>query len=108
MLQAQPGLNVISGPTRASRARTGGAADRAQTGKVLLVGYGASDAIAGVEFGCLVLATSPRRRPARGRLAVQALVTALRTGTEQRRRRPVAPLPNGGIVTKANAEPVHG
>ena len=63
MLQAQPGLNVITGSDQGMEGATVALSTAHKTGQVLLVGYGASDAaIAGVGFGCLVL----RRRPGAG------------------------------------------
>ena len=72
------------------------------TGKVILVGYGASAAaLAGVASGAWYgdVAQAPASE---GRLAVQALVKALRTGQDSGGIDPVAELPDNGIVTKAN------
>jgi len=72
------------------------------TGKVILVGYGASAAaLAGVASGAWYgdVAQAPASE---GRLAVQALVKALRTGQDSGGIDPVAQLPDNGIVTKAN------
>jgi ribose transport system substrate-binding protein len=72
------------------------------TGKVILVGYGASAAaLAGVASGAWYgdVAQAPASE---GRLAMQALIQALRTGKNGGGIDPVAGLPDQGIVTKAN------
>ncbi len=105
MLQAQPSLNLIVGSDQgiegAMTALT--TTDKSYAGKLLLVGYGASAAaVAGVEAGTIFsdVAQAPASE---GRLAVQALVAALQTGKVSGAINPVAGLPDGGIVTKADA-----
>jgi len=72
------------------------------TGKVILVGYGASAAaLAGVASGAWY-ADVAQAPASEGRLAVQALVAALRAGKSGGGIDPVAQLPDGGVVTKAN------
>jgi len=69
---------------------------------VLLVGYGASAAaVAGISSGAIFsdVAQAPASE---GRLAVQALVKALQSGTDSGAVDPVAGFPNAGIVTKAD------
>jgi ribose transport system substrate-binding protein len=103
MLQASPNLNLIVGSDQGIEGGATAIATAHKTGKVLLVGYGASAAaIAGVSSGAWYsdVAQAPASE---GRLAVQALVKAVRNGTDSGAVDPVAGLPNGGIVTKANA-----
>jgi len=108
MLQAQPGLNLIVGSDQGIEGATVALQTAHLTGKVLLVGYGASDAaIAGVASGAWFsdVAQAPASE---GRLAVQALVAALQTGKVSGAIDPVAGFPNGGIVTKATASQFTG
>jgi len=108
MLQAQPGLNVITGSDQGMEGATVALATAHKTGQVLLVGYGASDAaIAGVSSGAWFsdVAQAPASE---GRLAVAALVAAIQTGKVSGAINPVAQEPNGGIVTKATASEFTG
>lgn len=103
MLQAQPSLNLIVGSDQGIEGATVALQTGHLTGKVLLVGYGASDAaIAGVKSGAWFsdVAQAPASE---GRLAVQALVAAIQSGKDSGAIDPVADFPNGGIVTKATA-----
>jgi ribose transport system substrate-binding protein len=107
MLQAQPGLNLIVGSDQGIEGASV-ALSTAHNTKVLLVGYGASAAaIAGVASGAWFsdVAQAPASE---GRLAVQALVKAVQSGTDSGAVDPVAGFPNGGIVTKANASQFTG
>ncbi len=108
MLQAQPGLNLVVGSDQGIEGATVALQTAHLTGKVLLVGYGASDAaIAGVSSGAWFsdVAQAPASE---GRLAVQALVAAIQTGKVSGAVDPVAGFPNGGIVTKATAKEFTG
>ncbi|HEX3516172.1 MAG TPA: sugar ABC transporter substrate-binding protein [Trebonia sp.] len=108
MLQAQPGLNVITGSDQGMEGATVALSTAHKTGQVLLVGYGASDAaIAGVASGAWFsdVAQAPASE---GRLAVQALVAAMQNGKVSGAINPVAAEPNGGIVTKATASQFTG
>ncbi len=108
MLQAQPGLNLIVGSDQGIEGATVALQTAHLTGKVLLVGYGASDAaIAGVASGAWFsdVAQAPASE---GRLAVQALVDAIQTGKVSGAIDPVADKPNGGIVTKDTAKEFTG
>jgi ribose transport system substrate-binding protein len=108
MLQAQPGLNVITGSDQGMEGATVALQTAHKTGQVLLVGYGASDAaIAGVASGAWFsdVAQAPASE---GRLAVQALVAAIQSGKVSGAVNPVAAEPNGGIVTKATASQFTG
>ena len=102
MLQAQPGLNLIVGSDQGIEGGAQALASAHLTGKVILVGYGASAAaLAGVKSGAWY-ADVAQAPASEGREAVQAMVKALQTGTNSGGIDPVASLPNGGVVTKAN------
>ena len=108
MLQAQPGLNVITGSDQGMEGATVALSTAHKTGQVLLVGYGASDAaISGVASGSWFsdVAQAPASE---GRLAVQAMVSAIQAGKVSGAINPVAAEPNGGIVTKATASQFTG
>jgi ribose transport system substrate-binding protein len=99
MLQAQSDLNVIVG---ADQGATG--AQQALNGKkVTLVGYGGGGvglkAVgSGAWFGTVV------QRPAtEGKLGMQCVIKAVKTGKGCGGIDVLAGLPNGGVVTKANA-----
>jgi ribose transport system substrate-binding protein len=103
MLQASPNLDLIVGSDQGIEGGATAIATAHKTGKVLLVGYGASAAaIAGVSSGAWYsdVAQAPASE---GRLAVQALIKAIRDAAASGAIDPVAGLPGGGIVTKANA-----
>jgi ribose transport system substrate-binding protein len=103
MLQAQPGLNLIVGSDQGIEGGAIAITTAKKTGKVILVGYGASAAaIAGVSSGAWYsdVAQAPASE---GRLAVQALIKAVRAARDSGAIDPVAGLPNNGIVTKDNA-----
>ncbi|HJZ28444.1 MAG TPA: sugar ABC transporter substrate-binding protein [Streptosporangiaceae bacterium] len=102
MLAANASLNLIVGSDQGIEGGVQAVAAKHLTGKVILVGYGASAAaLAGVASGAWYgdVAQAPASE---GRLAVQALVKALRTGQDSGGIDPVAQLPDNGIVTKAN------
>jgi ribose transport system substrate-binding protein len=102
MLTANANLNLIVGSDQGIEGGVQAVAAKHLTGKVILVGYGASAAaLAGVASGAWFgdVAQAPASE---GRLAVQALVKALRTGQNSGGIDPVAQLPDNGIVTKAN------
>jgi ribose transport system substrate-binding protein len=99
MLQAQPDLNVIVG---ADQGATG--AQQALNGKnVTLIGYGGGGvglkAVgSGAWFGTVV------QRPAtEGKLGMQCVIKAVKTGKGCGGIDVLKGLPNGGVVTKANA-----
>ena len=102
MLQAQPGLNLIVGSDQGIEGGSQAISSAHLTGKVILVGYGASAAaLAGVKSGAWYsdVAQAPASE---GRDAVTALVKAIQSGQASGGIDPVATLPNGGIVTSAN------
>ena len=102
MLTAHPDLNLIVGSDQGIEGGAQAVQAAHRTGKVILVGYGASAAaLAGVTSGAWY-ADVAQAPASEGRLAVQALVAALRTGKSSGGIDPVAQLPDGGVVTKAN------
>ena len=103
MLQANPKLNLIVGSDQGIEGGVQAVTAAHKIGKVILVGYGASAAaLSGVASGAWYgdVAQAPASE---GRLAVAAMVKALRQGKSSGGIDPVAGLPNNGIVTKANA-----
>jgi ribose transport system substrate-binding protein len=103
MLQANPSLNLIVGSDQGIEGGAQALAAAHKTGKVILVGYGASAAaLQGVASGAWYgdVAQAPASE---GRLAVTAMIKALRDGKSSGGIDPVAGLPGGGVVTKANA-----
>ncbi len=102
MLQAQPGLNLIVGSDQGIEGGAEALQAAHKTGKVILVGYGASAAaLAGVASGAWY-ADVAQAPASEGRLAVLAMVKALRTGKDSGGIDPVATLPDGGVVTKSD------
>ena len=103
MLQANPSLNLIVGSDQGIEGGAQALAAAHKTGKVILVGYGASAAaLQGVASGAWYgdVAQAPSSE---GRLAVTAMIKALRDGKTSGGIDPVAGLPNNGVVTKGNA-----
>jgi len=103
MLQANPNLNLIVGSDQGIEGGAQALTTAHKTGKVILVGYGASAAaLQGVSSGAWFgdVAQAPASE---GRLAVLAMVKALRDGKSSGGIDPVAGLPDNGIVTEANA-----
>jgi ribose transport system substrate-binding protein len=99
-LVANPDINVIVGADQAIQGALG-AVDPAVVG---LVGYGGSakaiqDIVDGKQFGTVVQLPATE-----GRLGVEQLVDAIRNGTVSEGIDTLATLPDGGVVTKANAE----
>ena len=102
MLQASPHLNLIVGSDQGIEGGAQALQTAHLTGKVILVGYGASAAaLAGVASGAWY-ADVAQAPASEGRLAMQALIKALRTGKDSGAVNPVAGLPDGGVVTKAD------
>ena len=103
MLQANPSLNLIVGSDQGIEGGAQALAAAHKTAKVILVGYGASAAaLQGVASGAWYgdVAQAPASE---GRLAVVAMVKALRDGKSSGGIDPVAGLPDNGVVTKSNA-----
>ena len=102
MLQAQPNLDLIVGSDQGIEGGAIAIATAHKTGKVLLVGYGASAAaLSGIASGAWY-ADVAQAPASEGRLAMQAVIKAVRDGVNSGAVDPVSLLPNNGIVTKAN------
>lgn len=102
MLQAQPKLSLIVGSDQGIEGGAQALASAHLTGKVILVGYGASAAaLSGVASGAWYgdVAQAPASE---GRLGMQAMIAALKTGKVSGAINPVGGLPDNGVVTKAN------
>jgi ribose transport system substrate-binding protein len=103
MLQAQSDLSVIVGSDQAITGALQAAEGAGVKGDVLMVGYGGGQiAIQGVAAGERY-ATVVQLPATEGRLVVEHLIQAIRTGTPVPGVDPVAALPDNGIVTRANA-----
>jgi ribose transport system substrate-binding protein len=103
MLSSHSDLNLIVGTDQGLEGAVQALSAAKETGKILMVGYGASAAgVAGVTAGTWYsdVAQAPASE---GRLGVKALVEAIRTGTNSGAIDPVAELPDDGVVTKGNA-----
>ncbi len=102
MLAQQPKLNLIVGSDQGIEGAAQALTAAHLTGKVILVGYGGSAAaLKGIGSGSWYgdVAQAPARE---GTLGMQALIAALETGKASGAINPVAGLPGGGIITKAN------
>ena len=102
IVAAHPDISVI---VSADQAITGAVqAVKDIKDKVRLVGYGGGaiafqDIAAGKRFGTVMQAPATE-----GRLGTEMLIQAIRTGTPAAGVDPLADLPDGGVVTKANVE----
>jgi ribose transport system substrate-binding protein len=107
MLQSDPHLTLIVGADQGIEGAQKAVAGAGKTGKVILIGYGGSAAaLTGIRSGAWYgdVAQLPTSE---GRLAVDELVTAIRTGVISRAVDPVAQLPDGGVVTKSDVGQFH-
>lgn len=104
MLQAHPDLTVITGADQAITGAVQAVAAVSLQSQVKLVGYGggaiAFQGIAsGERFGTVMQAPATE-----GRLGVEQLIQAIRTGVAAPGVDVLADLPDGGVVTKTNVE----
>ena len=107
MLQSNPNLNLIVGSDQGIEGAQQAVAGAGKTGQVILVGYGASAAaLRGIASGAWYgdVAQLPASE---GRLAVEDLVSAIRTGISSGGVDPVAALPGGGVITKDDVKLFH-
>lgn len=103
MLQANPDLNVIVGSDQAITGAIQAADGAGVKGRVTMIGYGGGAiAIQGVASGER-FATVMQLPATEGRLVVEHLISAIRTGTPMAGVDPVADLPDDGIVRQENA-----
>jgi ribose transport system substrate-binding protein len=103
MLQAKPDLSLIVGADQGIE----GATQALGKKKVILVGYGGSAAaVQGVQSGAWYgdVAQNPATE---GRVGMQQLIQAIRTGKDFPAVNAVNQLPGSGIITKANASQFH-
>ena len=103
MLQANPDINLIAGSDQGIQGAVQALAAADKSG-VLLVGYGASAVgVQGVAAGdwYATIAMSPASE---GRLGMQALIKALRTGEDSGAIDPAKDYPNDGIINKSVAD----
>lgn len=103
MIQSNSSINLIA----ASDQGIEGASQAIQGKKIVLVGYGASAAgVAGTKSGAWY--GSVAQAPAtEGKLGTQQVIAAARNGTNSQAVDPLATLPNGGVMTKANVDQFH-
>jgi ribose transport system substrate-binding protein len=104
MIQAHSDLSLIVASDQGLEGTTQALAAAGKTGKILMVGFGASQAgLALVKSGA-VFGDVAQAPASEGKLGVEALVKAARTGTDTGGVDPVAQLPAGGIATKDNVD----
>jgi ribose transport system substrate-binding protein len=104
MLSAHQDLDVIVGADQAAIGAKTAAEGAGVADKIRLVGYGGGEAglasvAAGTQFGTVVQLPATE-----GRLGVEQLIAALRSGTPSEGTDPLAQLPDGGVVTKDNVD----
>jgi ribose transport system substrate-binding protein len=108
MLQANPEINLIAGADQGLQGATQAIDGAGLTGKIALVGFGGSAvAVSSVASGAWFsdVAQAPATT---GRLAMKAMVDALRNGKDSGGINPLADLPNNGIITKESASQFTG
>jgi len=99
MLQAQPDMNIIMG---ADQGATG--AQQALNGKTMtLIGYGGGQVGLNAVKSGQWYGTVMQRPATEGKLGMQCLIKAIKIGKGCGGIDVLANLPNGGVVTKANA-----
>jgi ribose transport system substrate-binding protein len=104
MLAGHPDMDVIVGADQAVLGALAAAQGAGVADKVRLVGYGGGEAglnsvAAGTQFGTVLQLPATE-----GRLGVEQLIAAIRTGTPSAGTDPLAQLPDGGVATKDNVE----
>ena len=107
MLEANPNLSLVVGSDQGIEGAQQAIAGAGKTGKVILVGYGASAAaLKGIRSGAWFgdVAQLPASE---GRIAVEDLASFIRTGVASGGVDPVSNLPAGGVITKANVGLFH-
>jgi ribose transport system substrate-binding protein len=108
MLQAHSDLSLIVASDQGLEGTTQALASAGKTGQVLLVGFGASVAGIGYVKSGAVFSDVAQAPASEGKLGVEALIAAIRTGKVTGGVDPVAQLPDGGIVTQSNASQFTG
>ena len=108
MLQAHPEINLIAAADQGLQGATQAIDGAGKTGKVLMVGFGGSAvAVASVKSGAWFsdVAQAPATE---GRLAMKALIDAIRNNKTSGAINPFADLPNKGVITKDTASQFTG
>jgi ribose transport system substrate-binding protein len=99
MLSGNSSINLIAGSDQGIE----GAVEAIGSKKIQLVGYGGSAAgIAGVAAGKWY-GTIAQDPASEGRVGMQQLIEAIRTGKSFAGTNPLTSLPDGGVITKSNA-----
>jgi ribose transport system substrate-binding protein len=102
MMQAHSDLSLIVASDQGLEGATQALSAAGKTGKVLMVGFGASTAgLSYVKSGAVYgdVAQAPASE---GKLGVEALIAAVRDGKVTGAVNPVGQLPDGGVVTSKN------
>jgi ribose transport system substrate-binding protein len=104
MLTAHPDMDVIVGADQAVLGARTAAQGAGVADSIRLVGYGGGQAgldsvAAGTQFGTVMQLPASE-----GRLGVEQLIGAIRSGTPAEGMDPLAQLPDGGVVTKDNVD----
>ena len=102
MLQANANLSMIVASDQGLEGAVQALAAVGKTGKVLMVGFGASKAGDSYVKSGAVYADVAQAPASEGRVGVQDLIKAIRTGVDSGGDDPVAQLPDAGVVTQAN------
>ena len=108
MLQAHPDLSLIVASDQGLEGATQALSAQGKTGKVLMVGFGASVAGLGYVKDGSVFGDVAQAPASEGKLGVEALIKAIRTGQSSGAIDPVAQEPNDGIATQANVSQFTG
>jgi ribose transport system substrate-binding protein len=104
IIQAHPDVSVIVSADQAITGAVQAVQDANIADKVRLVGYGGGTiALQGIADGSRY-GTVMQMPATEGRLGTEQLIQAIRTGTAQPGIDPLATLPDGGVVTKANVD----
>jgi ribose transport system substrate-binding protein len=108
MLQAHPDINVFVGADQGMQGATQALTSAGKLSSVKIIGLGGSVAgLAKVKSG-VWYGDVPALPATEGRIAVQALVKALRTGVDTGGINPAANLHDGGLVTQSNVDKFTG
>lgn len=108
MLQSHPGIDVIIGSDQGMQGVTRAVAAAGKQAQVKIIGVGGSVAgLAEVKNGTWY-GDVPVLPATQGRLGLDALVKAIRKGTDSGGINPSASLPDGGIATQANVSKFTG
>jgi ribose transport system substrate-binding protein len=104
MLQGHSDLNLIVASDQGLEGTTQALAAAGKTGKILLVGFGASKAGLDLVKSGAVFGDVAQAPASEGKVGVESLIKALRGGGDAGGVDPVAQLPAGGIATKQNVD----